>query len=150
MITKGKATLLAVRAIGVVYGNTTWWAVFFITLGISIALIALCAWLISVSGWWWILGILVGMGMSIAAVLLTVFKILLHHINPSQTKEQKIAVKEFTEKLRFVQELTQTPKFIILFRVIRSVAAPSSEKYLETIFASRKLKNDFERIVSLF
>lgn len=150
MVTNGKATLMAVRAIGVVFGNRIWWAVVGISAALTILLIALCAWLITMSGWWWILAILFGMAISVAFVMLTVFKVLLRHIDTAKTPEQKQAIKEFVNKLQFVQEITQTPKFIILFKVIRSVAAPSTEKYLENIFESRKLKRDFERIVSLF
>ncbi|UTX51352.1 hypothetical protein KI440_00050 [Candidatus Saccharibacteria bacterium TM7i] len=150
MKTNVKATLLAVRAIGVVFGKKIWWTVVLIAAALAVVLIALCVWLTSLSGWWWILAVIVGMAISIAFVILAVFRALLAYINPTQTQEQKTAVKDFVEKLQFVQELTQTPKFIILFRVIRSVAAPSSEKYLENIFESRKLKADFERVVGLF
>lgn len=150
MTVKVKPTLLAVRAIGVVFGKRLWWSTMLLAAGVAILLIALCVWLISLSGWWWILAVLVGMAISIAAVMLAVFRILLGSIDPSKTKEQKEAVRAFVDKLGFVQELTQTPKFIILFRVIRSVAAPSSEKYLEHIFESRKLQKDFTAITKLY
>lgn len=146
----GKATLLAVRAIGAVFGKQIWLNVTIITGVIALALIALCAWLVSLSAWWWLLAILVGMAVSIAFVLLFVFRAVLNSIAPKQNPEQKKAVKDFTEKLQFVKELTETPKVVILFRLIRSVAAPSKEKYLESIFETKKLKSDFTRVVGLF
>lgn len=147
---KGKATLLTVRAIGALYGKRIWLGVTLTAAALSLVLIALCIWLISLSGWWWILAILVGMAISIASVVLAVFRMVLRSITPTQDQEQKAAVKAFVEKLDFVKELTATPKVVILFRLIRSVAAPSSEKYLEDIFASRRLKDDFLKVVALF
>lgn len=147
---KGKATLLTVRAIGALYGKRIWFGVTLTAAALSLVLIALCIWLISLSGWWWILAILVGMALSIASVVLAVFRMVLRSITPAQDQAQKAAVKAFVEKLDFVKELTATPKVVILFRLIRSVAAPSSEKYLEDIFASRTLKDDFLKVVALF
>lgn len=145
-----KATLLAVRAVGVVFGRRIWWNVTSICIGVAVILVALCVWLISISGWWWILAILVGMAISIAFVMLTVFRLVLRYVNPTQNSDQKQAVKEFAGKLEFVKELTATPKVVILFRLIRSVAAPSSERYLEDIFESRKLQPEFVKIVRSF
>lgn len=146
----GKATLLAVRAIGAVYGKQLWLIVTIAAGIIGLALIGLSAWLISLNAWWWLFAILIGMALSIAFVMLFVFRAVLNSITPKQDNEQKKAVKDFTEKLQLVKELTETPKVVILFRLIRSVAAPSKEKYLEDIFETRKLKADFERVVQLF
>lgn len=145
-----KPSLLAVRAVGAYFGIQIWWNVTWLCLGIAIALIALCAWLISLSGWWWILALFVGMALSVAAVILIVFRALLNYVTPAQTGPQKQAVKDFATKLQFVQELTQTPKIVLLFRVVKSVAAPSSDAYLEHIFESKRLHRDFERIIGLF
>lgn len=150
MTQQAKPTLLAVRAIGALFGVRIWLNVTLFAAGIALLLAVLAGWLIAQSAWWWIFAVLLGVALSVSAVILAVFRILLAHITPKQTKEQKQAVKEFVGKLQFAQEVTQTPKVIILFRVIKSVAAPSSEKYLENIFATRTLKRDFERIVSLF
>ena len=150
MSVDGKATLLAVRAIGAVFGKQSWLNVTIIAGVLALLLVALCVWLISLSAWWWLLAIVAGMAISIAFVMLFVFRAVLNSITPKQNSEQKQAVQEFTEKLQLVKELTETPKVIILFRLIRSVAAPSKEKYLENIFEARKLKADFERVVGLF
>ena len=145
-----KATLLAVRAVGAVYGRRIWKTVALIALCIAAIAVALCIWLVSLSAWWWILAIVVGMGISIAAVVLFVFRMVLNSIDPVKTTQQKETVRVFADKLQFVKELTETPKFIILFKLIRSVAAPSSEKYLETIFETKKLHSDFKAVVALF
>ncbi len=150
MSVDGKATLLAVRAIGAVFGKQIWLNVTIIAGVLALLLVVLCVWLISISAWWWLLAIIAGMAISIAFVMLFVFRSVLNSITPKQNSEQKQAVREFTEKLQLVKELTETPKVIILFRLIRSVAAPSKEKYLENIFETRKLKADFEQVVGLF
>lgn len=145
-----KATLFAVRAIGSRFGVAIWNQIA-LTAGIAAAaVIALLIWLVSVSAWWYLLAIPMGLAMSVALVILIVFRLLLNHVNTAKTTKQKQAVTTFVEKVRFVQEFTSTPKFIILFRVIRSVAAPSSEKYLESIFESKHLKRDFTAVVDSF
>ncbi len=145
-----KATFLAVRAIGSRFGIILWNQVVTVAVITTIVIGGLLWWLISASSWWWILAIFIGIALSICATLLGIFRILLNYVNPVKTTEQKQATNAFVEKIQFVQEFTSTPKFIILFRIVRSVAAPSSEKYLEEIFESKNLKRDFLAVVKLF
>jgi LPS O-antigen subunit length determinant protein (WzzB/FepE family) len=109
MSVDGKATLLAVRAIGAVFGKQIWLNVTIIAGVLALLLVALCVWLISLSAWWWLLAIVAGMAISIAFVMLFVFRAVLNSITPKQNSEQKQAVQEFTKKLQLVKELTETP-----------------------------------------
>ena len=150
MVIDVKASILAVRAIGSQFGLQIWNQVALIMALVAVISGGLLVWLISMSGWWWVLAVMFGIVFSVAITLMVVFRLLLNYVNPAQTSEQKQIVKAFAEKVQFVQEFVGTPKIIILFRVIRSVAAPSSEKYLENIFESRKLKKDFEGVIEAF
>lgn len=145
-----KATFLAVRAIGSRFGVQLWNQVAIIA-GIVLVLVsALLAWLVSMSAWWWLLAVPCGIVFSVVIAVFVVFRLLLNYVNTAHKPAQKQVTKAFVEKVQFVQEFIGTPKFVILFRVVRSVAAPSSEKYLENVFESRKLKKDFEKVVEEF
>lgn len=145
-----KASLLAVRAIGSEFARNLWSGVFVVVLVISVGLVALLVWLTSLSSWWWLLAIPFGVFMSVAAVLLIVFRMLIKYVRPEQTAQQKQLVAAFAEKLQFTSEITSTPKFIMLFRVVRSIAAPKSEPYLQRLLETKNLKKDFQEVARSF
>jgi hypothetical protein len=88
--------------------------------------------------------------MSVAAVLLIIFRLLIRHVRPPQTPDQSDKIRTFVDKLQLLSEITGTPKIIMLFRTIRSIAAPSSDSYLQDIFETKDLKKDFKAIISSF
>lgn len=122
-----------------------------IAAGIVIALIVAAGlWLTTFSDWWWLLffpiTILVCVVIGIAAVVF----FLIRYVRPDQTKVQKRAVGQFVDKLQGVVDVAGTPKFIVLFRVIRSIAAPSKESYLSDIAKNKQLAGDFRELQRLF
>lgn len=145
-----KATLLAVRAIGAEFARKLWLNTLVTAVIIGTASLALLLWLVSLSSWWWLLAIPVSIFISVAMVVLVVFRLLVSHVRPAQTVEQKHQVSEFIKKIEAVQAFTGTPRFIILFRTVRSIAAPSSESYLQSVFETKNLKKDFSAIVKNF
>lgn len=145
-----RATFLAVRAIGARYATQLWVISFIGALIISAILVALLVWLASQSAAWWLLSIPIGIAISVAAVLLIVFFLLIRYVRPPQTSTQKELITKFVDKLQFVSDFAGTPKFIILFRTIRSIAAPKSDTYLQDIFETKDLKKDFQTIVRSF
>ena len=144
------ATFLAVRAIGAEFARQLWVSSFIIS-GITGAIfVALLLWLTSLSAWWWLLALPIGVGLSVAIALLIVFHLLINYVRPVLSSQQKKEVKSFVGRLQFVSEFTSTPKFIILFRVIRSIAAPKSDTYLQDIFETKNLQKDFRSITQSF
>ena len=145
-----EAIFLAVRAIGAEFAKQLWvWCliVAFIT---SALLVTLLIWLTSFSSWWWLLALPIGIGISVAAALLVVFFLLIRYVRPTLRTSQKRDIKTFVAQLQHLSEFTSTPKFIILFRVIRSISAPRTDSYLQDIFETKNLKKDFQSIVSSF
>lgn len=138
-----QSAFLALRAIGSEFARRLWWSSFVVALIVSLILVAILVWLASMSGWWWLLALPIGTGISVAAVLFIVFRLLIRHVRPAQTTEQRTLVQICVAKLRFVSEITHTPKYILLFRTIRSIAAPRTDTYLQTIFDTKQLKKDF-------
>lgn len=146
-----QSSFLAVRAIGAEFARGLWWSALITALILSALSIALLLWLVSLSGWWWLLAAPIGIAMSVVTALLIVFHLLIRHVRPKdQTSEQKMLVSSFVNKLRFVSEITGTPKFIMLFRTIRSIAAPKSDTYLQEIFETKNLRKDFQAIAASF
>ena len=141
---------LAIRAIGAEFARQLWVSSLIVAIIISSLAVALLLWLSSLSGWWWLLAIPFGISISVMVVLLIVFFLLINHVRPSQTSTQKEQVRLFVDKLRFASEITSTPKVIILFRTIRSIAAPKSDSYLKEIFETKNLKQDFQDIARTF
>ncbi len=140
----------AVRAIGTEFAMRLWWPVFYTTIAIAIVGVGLLIWLTSLNAWWWLLALPIGIGLSVAAVLLTIFLFLIRYVRPDRTRSQKQQVRKFVDKFALLQELSGTPKFIILFRTVRSIAAPRSDSYLRDLASTKDLKTDFMEIARSF
>ncbi len=145
-----QATFLAVRAIGAEFAHGLWVASLVGVVLIGALLVTLLVWLTSLSIWWWLLALPIAIALSIAIGLLIVFRLLVAHVRPQQTHRQKKQVKVFVSKLQFASEVTSTPKFIMLFRVVRSIAAPRSDRYLQNILEAKDLGKDFRGVVEVF
>ena len=145
-----QASFLAVRAIGAEFARQLWIVCLIGALIIGTLLVLLIMWLISMSAWWWLLAFPIGIALSVAVALLIVFRLLINYVRPALNASQKKEIKRFVAKLQFVAEFTSTPKFIILFRTIRSIAAPRSNTYLQEVFEAKNLRKDFQEIVSTF
>lgn len=145
-----QSSLLAVRAIGAAFARRLWWTGAIWAFVPSVILIMLLLWLTSLNSWWWLLALPIGIGISVALVLLAIFHLLINHVRPVQTAAQKTQVANFVEKLQFASEITSTPKIIMLFRTVRSIAAPKSDRYLQNIFETKDLKKDFQDISRSF
>lgn len=107
-------------------------------------------WLTTLSSWWWLLFIPITALFCIALAVALVVLFLIRYVQPSQTKAQKKAVSNFVDKLQSVADVAGTPKFIILFRVVRSIAAPSKDSYLADLANTGKLAKDFRDLQGLF
>lgn len=107
-------------------------------------------WLTTLSNWWWLLFVPVTIAGSVALALAIIVLLLIRHIRPPQTKAQKQAVAEFVDKLQGTADIVGTPKVIILFRVIRSIAAPSKDHYLSDLAARKDLVSDFKHLQRQF
>ena len=83
------------------------------------------------------------------AVLL-IFRFLISYVRPEQTHSQKKQVAQFVHKIDYIQEFAGTPRVVILFRIIRSIAAPRSYTYLHDVFQAKNLRKDFMQVVDSF
>lgn len=142
--------ILALRAIGTNLAMRLFVPVV-VVLGVILGLlVAGNALLTTYSGWWWLLFIPLVILCSIAAAVTAVIWMLIRYVRPSQTKAQKQAVSRFVDKMQGVTEVASTPKSIILFRVVRSIAAPNKDRYLAHLVENKELVKDFRNVQHTF
>lgn len=144
-------SFLAIRAIGAEFANRIYMPVLFIGLAAALVLIALVIWLTTMSAWWWLLAIPVVIIISVAIGIAVIVRLIIRYVTPTQTKTQKRAVKEFVSKLQHLSETAHTPKFLLLFRLVRDIAAPRENGYIGGLANDTfSLKKDFSAISKTF
>ena len=142
---------LAVRAVSAEFARRIYVPVVY---GVGIALfvlIALSIWLVTISGWWWLLlaPVIFLTVIFIAAAALTRFA--LAALRPAQTSAQKAKVRSFVDALQKTSETIQTPKFVILFRLVKDMFVPSKETYINELSGTASsLRNGFKEVITLF
>lgn len=147
-----KPSLLTIRAVGSEFANRLWLPIVIIAAIVGIILISLVWWLsVGVSGWWILLAIPVSILLSVAFVVLTVFKLVIRYVAPPQNKQQKQQVKTFVDKLQSVSDAVQTPKVVLLFYIVRDIAAPRDNGFVaELARKSGSLTTDFNALRKQF
>lgn len=145
-----RSFVLALRAVGTELAMRLYIPAVLIAAALMTLLVAGTLWLTTFNGWWWLLFVPITVLFGIVFAVATVLLLLIRFVRPQQTKTQKQAVGRFVGKAQGVVDVIGTPKFIILFRVIRSVAAPSKDSYLSEIVSNRELAHDFRQIQRSF
>lgn len=139
-----KASFLAIRSIGTEFANRLFYPVVIAGAIAAGVLVALAFWLTTLSSWWWLLFVPIVMAICIGLAIFIIIKLVIRSITPSQTKQQKQAAKQFVDKIQTVAEATQTPKVVLLFRVVRDIAAPRESGFIGNLAStSSSLKGDF-------
>lgn len=146
-----KASLAAIRSIGVEFANRVYRTVALITLAVAIGSVGITYWLTTLSNWWWLLFMPLIILLSAAAGVLAVVKLVIRSVTPVQTRAQKKQAKAFVDKLQRVAEVTQTPKFILLFQIVRDIAAPRESGFIAALsHDTALLKRDFAALRDAF
>lgn len=142
---------LAVRAVGAEFARRIYVPVLYGGIITSIALIALCSWLVTISAWWWIALTLVIFATLIFITLAVIAQFALRILRPLQSQEQKRAVRSFVDALQQTSEAVQTPKFVILFRLIKDILAPGKTTYINELSSTASsLRSGFKEVIALF
>lgn len=128
--------------------------VLWIGIGVYVLLLLLIGWIAtSVSAWWWLLAIVPTFLMSVGIVVWLIVRTLAARLAPSMNKRQKTATKKFVGHIGTVAEHLGTPKFVIMFRVVKDILArPTSGKTFIGEIAQEpgEMRRDFEDLRSLF
>lgn len=146
-----KPTIQAVRAIAARFALQVYVPVAAIISAIVIGLIVLSGWLTTYSPWWWVLFVLaVLLGMIIGTILIIIWAIITV-VTPNQTPKIRRQVRAFVEKISQLSEVAQTPKFILLFRLVRDTLRPREDSYIASVStATKTLRTDFTELIEAF
>lgn len=148
------ATLLAIRAITSEYAKQLLIPILWIGLGIYALVIALVVWIATaVSPWWSLLGIVPTLLIIVGLLLWVIVWSLARQLSPPLSKRQRTATKKFVTHIGRVAEHVGTPKFVLVFRVIKDVVFPpqTSRTFIGEISQTPgEMKRDFEKLRDLF
>jgi MFS family permease len=146
-----KPTILVIRAIGAEFARRTFYPVVIIGAIVAVVLAAAIVWLTSLSAWWWLLMFAFICALCVGVGVFSVVFLTIRSVTPFQNPVQKKAVKEFVDKLQLLAETAGTPKFILLFHIVKDVAAPRVDGYIGTLTtATTSLKSDYSTLLGLF
>ncbi len=143
-------TITVIRAIGSEFARRL-----FIPVAISGAimftlLIIGVVFLGTLSQWWLLLLIPVIAFLCIASAVLAVVWLVIRTVRPSQTKTQRTAVKSFVDKLQRLSDAVQTPKIVLLFRIVRDIAAPRKDGFIGSMADdTASLRRDFQALTRI-
>ena len=100
--------------------------------------------LTTINAWWWLLeGVCIVVTL-VVVVLATLVFVALHFLEPKQTSDQKLMVRNYVDKLERVAENVKTPLPMIGLQVARDVVWPRPDGFIETIAKdSQTLAPDF-------
>ena len=123
-------TVLAIRAISSEYAKR--WLLPFLCIGIGayVVIMILIGWIATVvNSWWWLLAVVPTFVFLIALTVWIIVRIIAARISPPLTKAQKKAAQKFNKRIDAVAERIATPKFVVLYRIIKDVVVrPTSSK----------------------
>jgi membrane-bound ClpP family serine protease len=146
-----KPSLSAIRSIGAAFAYQLYLPIMIIVAVAGAILLALSIWLVTISEWWLILLILICGLILFATTALAVVLVIIKKVAPLQSKSQKKQTKAFVDKLLRVAEVTATPKFILLFQVMKDVVKPSHEGFISSVSNdTASLKQDFIALKNSF
>lgn len=137
-------TITVIRAIGSEFAKRLFLPVAIVALVIFALLIISVVFLGTLSQWWLLLLIPVIALLCIASTVLAVVWLVIRTVRTVQTKVQRTAVKVFVDKLQRLSDAVQTPKVVLLFRIVRDIAAPRKDGFIGTMTDdTTTLKRDF-------
>lgn len=143
--------LLAVRAISVEFAHRIYYPVSISGAAVLFVLICGSIWLVTISAWWLFLLVPVVLGFLLFSTISIIAGLVLRLIQPSVTSEQKKDIKRFVDRIQKLAEAVGTPKFVLLFRLIKDVVFPDTSGFIgELTSHTAALKPDFDRIVDSF
>ena len=145
------ATITTIRAIGAEFAIRLFIPIVVISTILAALLVIGVVSLSTLSEWWLLLLIPVIILISVTIGVLAISWLVVRTVRPVQTRPQLLGVKTFVDKLQRVSEAAQTPKVVLLFRIIRDIASPSKSGFIGTLTEdTSSLTRDFRDLKNLF
>lgn len=148
------STVSAIRAITSLYAIQLLRPLLWIGIAIYAVVIVIVAWIaLETSAWWWLLGVMPTVLFSVALALWIAVRIGAGRLAPKMDKKQKNAAKKVVDQVGRVAEQIGTPKFVLIFQVVKDVLFPprSGQTLIgELTSIPGQLHRDFEALRKLF
>lgn len=146
-----KPSVLAIRSLAGEYAARLFLPVLIIITISAVGLLGISIWLATLSMWWIILVVLVSIVTIAAMVALILSWLVIQIVTPIQSKDQKKQAKALVDKIQGVAEVTVTPKFVLLFRVMRDLVVPNQKGFISSVSEdSLSLSRDFSDLRNSF
>jgi len=146
-----KDAIIVIRAVGTEFARRLFLPAALIVLGVAIVSIVTMIWLLTISAWWLLLAVPVFLLVVVSVILLAVTSVVIQTVAPQQTARQRSEVKRFVDKLQTLSDVIQTPKFILLFRIVKDIVLPSQNGFIQSTSGDTlSLKKDFQALQRSF
>lgn len=146
-----KSIPLVVRAVGAEFARRLLLPLIIAGVIVGLILHVLGGWLVTQNAWWWLLESVFVLGTLLFVGLVVLARLAIRLFAPQQDGAQRKAVRSYVDKLQRVSEVIGTPKFLLLFYVVRDVFRPSSDGFIATTSNdSKTLHSDFLALLRMF
>jgi hypothetical protein len=146
-----KQSFLVLRAVATELAKRIYTPVVITLSIIAVILVLLVVWLVTISTWWLLLAVPVLILVIVCAAFLVLAGTIISTVTPTMTKAQRGEVKSFVDSIQELSEITQTPKVMLLYRVIKDAVSPRKTAYIESVIAGASgLKRQYQSLASSF
>lgn len=148
------STVSAVRAVTAEYAKQILRPLLFIGIGIYAVIMGLVVWIaVAVNPWWMLLGTLPTTLFCVALAIWIGVRVTASRLSPAMNKAQKVATKKVVARVNTVAEQIGTPRFLLIFRIVKDVVFPPSSRQAlisELAETPGQLHKEFEELRKLF
>ena len=148
------STVQAVRAVTSEYAKQLLRPILFIGVGVYALAMAIVIWIAyAASPWWLLLAFLPTTLFCVGLAIWIGVRVTAGRLAPEMNKQQKNATKKVVKSLGSVAEQLGTPRFILIFRIIKDVVFPPSSKQTligELATTPGQLHRSFEELRKMF
>lgn len=145
---------MAVRAVTSHYAKDLLRPILFIGIAGYVLVMAIVIWITTtVNGWWILLGFVPTVLFCVGLAVWLGVWFSARKLSPHLNKAQKHATKEVVEQVGKIAEQIGTPRFLLIFRIVKDVMFPSKTKQTligELAETPGQLHRSFENLRKLF
>jgi len=145
---------MAVRAVTSEYAKRLLTPMLWIGLSAYVLVMALVIWIaVTVSPWWLLLAFLPTILFCVAMAIWIGVRVTASRLSPTMNKAQKVATKKVVDLLSDTAERVGTPRFILIFQVVRDVMSPRKGRQTligELTETPGQLRHSFDDLRKLF
>ena len=145
---------MAVRAVTSQYAKDLLRPILFIGIAAYVVIMALVIWItVAVNGWWILLGFIPTVLFCVGLAVWAGVWFAASRLSPTMNKQQKRVTKEVVEQVNKVAEQIGTPRFLLVFRIVKDVLFPSKTKRTligDLAETPGELRRSFEALRKLF